>query len=369
MRRLQLGVQGFCGTRYRRIPSLATIENERIASRSSRPGTLEQRSLLNSKFILIAALFLAGLPAGRISAQEGQILQQFPVSAADRVHFGDLIDVDVLGSFEYDWRGGLTPDGNLDIVENYPEPIFALCRTESEIAFDIEKLLGRTLRDPKVNVKILDRSNRAIARIDGAVRMPTRFQIKRRVHLRELVVMAGGLIDGASGEISIFRPVNQSCSAALQTSEKDNASSTTVIKIADLLAGKAGSDPVIFSGDVISVARALPIYVIGAVANPRPVYSRDKTTVSRLISTAGGLTKDADPSKVFIFRRSGLEVRSIDVDLNKIKKGETIDEVLQPFDIIEVAAKGGTKRKYPPVMADDQASGAIRSNPPLKIVD
>lgn len=295
----------------------------------------------------------------------------------ERVHFGDLIDVDVLGGFEYDWRGGLTPDGNLDISEGYTEPIYALCRSEAEIAADISRLLGKILREPKIVVRILDRSNRAVARLEGAVRTPMRFQIRRPVTLRELIVMAGGLIDGASGEVSIFRPKDSSCKARAASASsnspdarpKDNSSQMINIKITDLISGKSASDPVVLSGDLVTVSRALPVYIIGAVINPRPIYSREKMTLSRMISSAGGLSKDADSSKIFIFRRSGIEVRSIEADLEKIKRGETHDEILEPFDIIEVASKGGVKRKYPPVMANEQTEESARTLPPLRIIE
>ena len=315
----------------------------------------------------------AGAPGGFAQAAD----RPSDLSEEERVHFGDLVDVDVLGGFEYDWRGGVNPDGNLDISEGYTEPIYALCRSEAEIAADISRHLGKFLRAPKVVVKILDRSNRAVARLEGAVRTPTRFQIRRAVRLRELIVMAGGLIDGASGEVLIFRPKDSSCKARIisaaanspETGPKDNASQMTNIKITDLLSGKPGSDPVILSGDLVTIAKALPVYIIGAVANPRPIYSREKMTLSRMISSAGGLSKDADSSKIFIFRRSGIEVKSIEADLEKIKRGETNDENLEPFDIIEVASKGGVKRKYPPVMANEQAADAARTSPPLRIVE
>ena len=300
------------------------------------------------------------------------------LSGDDLIHFGDIIDVDVVGGFEFDWRGTLTPEGFLDGMEGVTEPIYGLCRSEVAIGSEIAKVLGRTLRDPKVVVRILDRSNRAVVRLDGAVRTATRFQIKRPVRLRELIVMAGGLIDGASGEISIFRPKDLSCRPTIipastgsqtVTGGQDNASISSNIKISDLLSGKVEADPQILSGDIITVNRALPIYVIGAVVNPRPIYSREKMTLSRLIASAGGLAKDADASKVFVFRRDGIEVKSIEVDLIKIKNGNLEDEVLRPFDIIEVASKGGSKRKYPPVGANEQNIDRSRQELPLKIVD
>jgi len=297
----------------------------------------------------------------------------------DLVHFGDVIDVDVVGGFEFDWRGTLTPDGFLDGMDGYSEPILGLCRSETAIAGDVARVLGRILREPKVIVRIVDRSNRALVRLDGAVRTASRFRLRRAVHLRELLVLAGGLTDGASGEVTIFRPKNLSCRPTVipasvagekpTTAGQDNGSGTTNIKINELLSGKALANPQIRSGDIVTVSCALPIYVIGAVANPRPIYSPDQMTVSRLVASAGGPAKNAEGNKVFIFRRDGLDVRSIEADLGKIKRGETIDEILRPFDIIEVAAKGGGKRKYPPVVANDGNSCRAKPDSPLRIVD
>jgi len=313
------------------------------------------------------------------SQQEAAVPAAIPFYQDDElVHFGDVIDVDVVGGFEFDWRGTLTPEGFLDGIDGLSEPVYGLCRSEGQIAADIAKILGRTLRDPKVIVRILDRSNRAVVRLDGAVRTATRFQIKRPVHLRELIVMAGGIIDGASGDISIFRPKDLSCRPSMVAAAgtlqqpaptQDNASMVTNIKIVDLLGGKPDADPQILSGDIITVNRALPIYVIGAVVNPRPVFSREKMNLNRLIATAGGLSKDADASRVMIFRRDGLEVRSIEADLTKIKNGKSEDAVLLPFDIIEVASKGGSKRKYPPVVANEQNADRSKQEMPLRIVD
>lgn len=321
--------------------------------------------------IVICAVLIAACAHALAQSGEPERARVVDDSFENLVHYGDVIDVDVLGSFEFDWRGGLTTDGHLDGMENLGEQIFALCRTETAIARDIEKVLGVTLRNPKAVVRILDRSNRAAARIDGAVKTPSRFRIKRRVTLREILVMAGGLVDGASGDVTILRPRDLSCGGTGRGDGEDDKSVTEIstIKLTDLLSGKPEADPQIFSGDMISVVRAFPIYVIGAVVNPRPIYSRDSMTLSRLVATAGGVAKDGDASKVFIFRRDGIEVKSIEADLTKIKKGEMTDEILRPFDIIEVASKGGGKRKYPPVAANDQNTERTARELPLKVVD
>lgn len=333
-------------------------------------------------YLIIFYLFSCfTLTVGQNSALAQQQLGRTEAQIAedDLVHFGDVIDVDVVGGLEFDWRGTLNTEGFLDGMDGYSEPIIGLCRSENEIAADVARVLGRILREPKVAVRIVDRSNRALVRLDGAVRTATRFRVRRTVYLRELLVLAGGLTDGASGEVSIFRPKNLSCrpsvipavlvGSAVPTPAQDNGLMNTNIKISDLLSGKTAANPQIFSGDIITVPCASPIYVIGAVNNPRPIYSRDQMTVSRIVASAGGPAKDADGNKVTIYRRDGVDVRSIETDLGKIKRGETIDDVLRPFDIIEVASKGGGKRKYPPVVANDGNSCRPKQESPLRIVD
>lgn len=317
----------------------------------------------------LAAIGFTGAAAG-----------QTPPTArnADRVHLGDVVDVDVVGGFEFDWRGTVNPEGYLDSLVGFTEPVLALCRTESEIAADVAKGYSNILREPTVVVRIIDRSHRALARLEGAIRTPTRFRVQRDVRLRELIVLAGGLTDAASGEIKVFRPKNLSCEGkgALVgggddpgTGAQDNGSRTMNIKISELLSGSVAADPQILSGDIITVTRAAPFYVIGAVNNPRPIYSHTEMTVSRAIASAGGTSKDAEISKITIFRRSGDDTSVIAADLAKIKRGEADDEVLKQFDIVEVASRGGSKRKYPPMVVTGENTGRNQTELPLRIVD
>ena len=284
----------------------------------------------------------------------------------ERVHFGDIVDVDFVGGFEFDWRGGLTIDGDLDGLAEADPPIRALCRTEAEIAADVEKAYSKILKEPKVKVRIVDRSNRALVRLYGAVRTPSRYKLMRSATLRELLVMSGGLTDDASGEISIFRPRDIGCGSATTTGE--SVSRSLKIQVLDLIAGKSESDPEILSGDVITVERAAAVYVIGAVNNPRPIYSRSEMTVSHAIASAGGLAKEADGRRVTILRRQGDDTRAMEVDLIAAKTDPTKDMVLKAFDIIDVASRGGGKRKLPP-RPERTDQNSTRTEPPLRIVD
>ncbi len=288
-----------------------------------------------------------------------------PVSSDDLVHFGDLIDVDVVGGFEFDWRGKVTSEGFLDGFDSYGEPVAGLCRSEEQIATDIAKALSKILREPKVVVRIIDRSDRAVVRLEGSVKTPTRFRLRRPVRLQELIIMAGGLVDSSSGEVTILRPGKMNCSQP----SSDNKTETIVIKISELLTGREAANPRILSGDIVTATTADPIYVIGAVGNPRSISSREQMTVTRAIAMAGGLVKNADAAKITIFRRETAETRIIELDLAKIKSGETIDEILRPFDILDIAARGGEKRKFPPVSIRDDSREKNKGELPLKIVE
>jgi protein involved in polysaccharide export with SLBB domain len=302
------------------------------------------------------------------------------------VHFGDLIDVDVVGSFEFDWRGTLNPEGFLNGIDLAENPIFALCRTEEEIAADIVKTYSKILRDPKVIVKILDRSNRPLSLLYGAVKTPQRFQIKRPVLLNELIIVSGGLTETASGKIQIFRQKSLNCQQSVKEksnptdgsdnnrerfvpASQDNGSTYINVSISDLLTGKKEANPQILSGDVITVLEAESIYVIGGVTNPKQILFRRQITLSRAVSGAGGVTKNGDAKDITIYRREAGETRIIQADLEKIKAGKDKDLILQAFDIVEVAQTGRGKTKFPPILKVEEASEKKTINLPLRIID
>lgn len=287
----------------------------------------------------------------------------------NRIHYGDLVDVDVVGSVDYDWRGTLTPEGFLDGFDLIPKQIFALCRSETDIASEIATEYARILRDPKVIVRVIDRSNRAVAMLNGAVRLPHRFRIQRPVRLNELIVYAGGISDSASGEIRIQRPKDLSCSGVTDPAKEQTGPTVLIVKISDLLKGIAEANPHVLSGDIVTVLEAYPIYVIGGIARPGKIDSREQITLSRAIATAGGLLKNAEKGKITIYRRGGGQ-SIIEADLEKIEAGTAEDHVLKPFDVVDVTQKGGRPRKLPPDPESvGRAAGSTVFKPPLKIIE
>lgn len=315
-----------------------------------------------------------------IIAQSTDNITDEKMPEKDLIHHGDLIDVDIIGSIEFDWRGTLTAEGNLDGLDFIEEPIFGLCKTVEEVEKSVAEGYSKLLREPKVKVLILDRSNRPLAVMFGAVRSEQRFQIKRPVLLNELIILSGGFTDKSSGVVQIFRPAGQTCIISEKINQNDaeererfvrtsQSEGSTILNFAvtDLLSGKL--NPQILSGDIITVLSANPIYVIGGVQNPKSFPSREKMTLSRAIASAGGFSKDAETDKITIFRQNKTSTEIIQADFEKIKAGSETDIVLQDFDIIEVGVKGREKNKFPPVIEKMDLSPKIISNLPLRIID
>ncbi len=338
-----------------------------------------------SRFILIIFCFIfCGVAAEAQTPLPDNNSSDFDPER-DLIHFGDVIDIDILGSVEYDWRGTLTPEGFLSGLDFIEEPVFAHCKTEKEVAEAVAAGYSKLLREPKVIVKILDRSKRPVSTIFGAVKKEQRFQIKRPVLLNELIVLAGGLTDRASGEIQIFRPKQVSCveiyrarlqqnsvsddsGRYVQTSQA-NGSKMIKVKISDLLKGQADSNPQIFSGDIITILEADPIYVIGGVDVPKRISSRSKTTLTRAIAGAGGFSKDAEREKITIFRREGSETKIIEANFKEIEKNPDKDIPLLPFDVVEVGVKGRGKSKLAPIIREEDFASTNSVSLPLQIID
>jgi protein involved in polysaccharide export with SLBB domain len=290
-----------------------------------------------------------------------------PVIAENLIHFGDKLEVDILGSLEYDWRGKADDEGFLSSLPYLDVSIQALCRTEREVAAEIAEAYGKFLRDPQVVVRVLDRSDRQNAVMFGAVRSPHRFQIQRPVRLNELVILSGGITDQASGEVEIFRPAMASCTADKQTQTE---SQLIRIKLADLLAGKAEANPFVKAGDVVTVEEATPIYVTGGIVVPQRILFRAGMTVSRAVASAGGLSQKADPTKIIVFRRQKdrAELEIIETDLDKIKQKTADDIALQPFDIVEVSHAGRERNRRPPIISQLESAQTSVTNLPVRVI-
>jgi protein involved in polysaccharide export with SLBB domain len=302
-------------------------------------------------------------PATQATETQIQATKIKEVPTEELIHYGDLIDVDIVGSTEYDWRGTITPEGFLNASFFNADPLYVLCKSEDFIAEKVTAIYAKMLRNPQVVVKVLDRSNRSLSYIYGAVRTQQRLKIQRPVKLNELIVLSGGITEKASGLITILRPPKMDCDPKSADETK-----FITINVKDLIAGNVEANPFIKLGDVITIEEAEPIYVIGGVNNPKGFPYREDLTLSRLIAMSGGFSQDANPKSIIIYRRENNETKLINIDFEKLKLRQFEDVELEKYDIIEVGQKERNKNRPNPKINLPE-KGEQTANLPLKIID
>jgi polysaccharide export outer membrane protein len=225
------------------------------------------------------------------------------------------------------------------------DPVFAACKTESELSVEIAKLYLDYKKNPGVAVFVREFQSRPVAVI-GAVNTPGQFRLQRQVRLLELLSSASGPSDKAGRVIDIIHAGGPSL---CRPDGGDTVGETKVqglvrLELNDTMKGKEGSNPFIEPGDIVSVPEADQIFVIGHVVAPRAIALKDKPiTVSRAIAMAGGLQTDGRSSHIRIIRQTGESSAKEEllVNLSAIEKRQAPDVVLLPNDIVAVPSSTG----------------------------
>ncbi|MFL6212200.1 MAG: polysaccharide biosynthesis/export family protein [Pyrinomonadaceae bacterium] len=264
---------------------------------------------------------------------------------------GDVVELRVFGEAQFDGSYDVDDEGKL-IIPFIEQPLDARCRHINQIRKDIVTALAKFIRSPQVYLRVKEQRSRRPAVVYGAVRAPTQFPMHRRARLLELLSNSGGVTDQNNGTIQITHTEQSVCqepdeigdaTSGVQGMESAATLPFTVYKVAELKQGKPEANPFIRPGDIVYVAEAAPIYVIGAVTSPQGVYLRPGLTLTRALAMVGGIRKDAKTSEVRIYHQKEGSVDNAPAfiaDFRKIQRNQIPDVVLQPYDVIEVPEKG-----------------------------
>src|SRR5262249_47063573 len=156
----------------------------------------------------------------------------------------------------------------------------------------------------------------------------------------------GGFTERASGTIQILHTEPLMCPEAGEEAEAAPIDGTriplSIVKIADLRAGKVDANPYIRPGDYVLVTEAEPVYITGAALSPGGIYLREELMLSRARAMVGGERKESKLSDVRIYRQvpGSANHEFIHVHVAAIKKNEKADFLLKPYDVIEVTEAG-----------------------------
>ena len=129
--------------------------------------------------------------------------------------------------------------------------------------------------------------------------------------------LSGGITDTASGEITIARPADLNCFTNIGMRTTANLSGS--VNYLSGIQRRSGTDPVILSGDIITVIEASPILYNRRREQSKTNIVTRGNDLSRAISSAGGLAKEAVESDITVYRREGKDRQKHKRRLKKIK--------------------------------------------------
>ncbi|MDT7602851.1 MAG: polysaccharide biosynthesis/export protein [Acidobacteriota bacterium] len=258
----------------------------------------------------------------------------------------DLLELKVFNDPQFNSDLEVDPDGNI-VVPFVDQPIRAQCRNVNAVRKDVTTALSRFLKEPRVYMRIKEQNSHKPVLVYGAVRTFTKSDMRRPVRLLELISNSGGVTEQQSGTIQIMHTEPPQCpdiepveAAPVETASDALGLPFALYKVDDLRQGKPEANPYLRPGDIVYVAEASPIYVVGNVAQPANLYLREGTTLTRVLAQVGG-AKDANEEKVRIYRKKPNAPQEVlTVNYKAIKQGKEPDPVLQPYDIIEVPKAG-----------------------------
>ena len=292
---------------------------------------------------------------------------------------GDILDVRVFGQPDLNSTVEIDEDGNISSLPFVEDPIPAKCKNEKEVQKIITEAYAKYILKPRVSVRILERRSRPPAIVFGAVRMPSRVTMNRRLRLHEVLVTAGGVTQNANGTIDILHTELEMCTqtddvpttvavasaVAANHSKDSDIGKLESFKIVDLKGGSEANNPYIRPGDIVIVNEGEPVFITGAVVTPRELVIKDQITLARAIAMAGGPQKLANTSQVLIYRKKDGKIGQdlLKFDYDAIRKGKAPDVLLQAYDIIDVRAVGTFSPKSLSEILKGMGTGSLGTLP------
>lgn len=255
-----------------------------------------------------------------------------------RIGFQDTVEVQVFRHPELNIRQAVSPTGTIRLYR-LDKPIMAACKTERELATAIEDAYKVSyLKNPQVTVVVTEQKSQPISVI-GAVEKAGSYYVGKKMHLLEILALAGGPNKEAGTRMLVARAgTNSNCQMDNQAAN-DNMELFN-FKIRDIQEGKKTlrMEP----GDIVSVLSADYVYVYGNVVDPGQLAVREPITLTQAIASSKGLKPATDKGDVKILRQrtDSLERDEILVDLTAIEKGKAKDPYLEPNDIVAVSKDG-----------------------------
>ena len=240
---------------------------------------------------------------------------------------GDLMDVQVFNTPELSAKVRIGQGGSITLPAGAQIKVEGL--TPIQAAAAVEKSLrdSEIMLDPHVTVFVDEYATQGIT-VLGEVRNPGTYTLLGGHSLYEALSAAGGMSANAGASITL--------------THRENPGEKEVVAMTSANYSETQRSMQVEPGDIIVVAKADMIYVVGDVGHPGAFYMQNGEPMSVLnaLALASGLNHTAAVSKASIVRKTDDGARTIPLDLNKIMKNKEPNPILLSSDVLVVPRSG-----------------------------
>jgi len=319
-------------------------------------------SCLKFVALLSGVLFLLlGTVSAQATKRDSSAGATKQMAATDVLGVGDEITLDEFDVEEFNGRVfQVGSDGTigLPLVGRMP----AAGMTFSEFEHALDDKLRRFVKEPRATITSAKYHGRTVTVI-GAVNNPGAYQITEPRNLLEMLSIAGGLRSDAGSWLRVTRK-GQYGRIETTTPDVDFTAGVTEarIPIAPLLDGTHPSlNLVVMPNDIISVAKAEIVYVVGDVKKQGGFVLGDHEQLSliKLLALAEGLQSTAAPGRAKVIHETEGARSETPVDVQKILQGKDQDVMLKADDILFVPTSTGKKMAFRAIEAAIQTGTGI----------
>jgi polysaccharide biosynthesis/export protein len=244
-----------------------------------------------------------------------------------RIEAGDLIDVQVFNTPELSAKLRVSQDGLIRLPGAGGVNVGGL--TPLQAGATIEKNLrdSQIMFDPHVTVLVTEYSTQGIS-VLGEVRKPGTYLLLGQHSLYDALSAAGG--------------VTQQLGSSIQITHQSDPTRPVTVPVSSPNYSELQRLTEVKPGDVIVVARAETIYVVGDVGHPGEFFIENgqKLSVLNAIALAQGVNPTARGAKASIVRKTAAGAETIPVNLNRIAKNNGENLTLRPADVLVVPRSG-----------------------------
>jgi polysaccharide export outer membrane protein len=209
----------------------------------------------------------------------------------------------------------------------------------------LEKVLMREIQ-PYIKASdvsiILVQFRTEVVYLLGAFHNPGAHQLLERRNLADVVALSGGLAPAASRRLRLTRRLSEGpipLPSAVVDNER-NISSVEIVLTSLMEAEDPAENLILRPFDTVTALRSEMIYISGEVAKPGAyeLTDRDSMTVMQAVALAGGLSREAQPTKARVLRPVMDTNRraEIPIDLNRVFSGLSADFRLMANDALYV---------------------------------